>query len=82
MHISEYNEKYGHITEYDDSIWIIAYNDRNTETVQFSEQTPYRMASFFYTYDNSENKAYRNRNNGSGEIEFLPDLTNFINNNR
>lgn len=82
MDITEYTEKYGHMNEYDDSIWVITYNDRDAETVQFSEQTPYRMANFFYTFDNRENKAYLNRNNMSGEVEYLSELTEYIKDNR
>lgn len=82
MHVDEYQARYGDRHEFDDSVWVIGYNDRDDHTVQLSEMTPYRMSKFFYTYDNQERKAYFNRNNGAGEVEYSPDLTNFINEHR
>lgn len=79
MSTSEYSEKYGHINEYDNSIIVITYNNSDDDKVSISEQTPYRMPEFYYTYDKFEKKAYRNRNNASGEKEFLPELTDYVN---
>ncbi|MGO3732897.1 MAG: hypothetical protein ACTJHC_06920 [Vagococcus sp.] len=79
MSIPEFSEAYGHMEDYDDSIRIITYNDSNDDVASISEDTPRRMSKFFYTYDKYEKKAYWNRNNGSGEKEFLPELTEYIN---
>lgn len=79
MSMSDYSEEYGHINEYDNSIWVITYNDSASDDVTFSERTPYRMPNFYYSYDKYERKAYMNRNNSSGEKEFLSELTDYIN---
>lgn len=79
MSIPQFSEEYGHSEHYDDSVWVITYNDSNIDIASISEETPRRMPNFFYTYDKYEKKAYLNRNNASGEKEFLPELTDYIN---
>ena len=56
MSISEFSEKYGHSMDYDDSVWVITYDDSNVDIASISEETPRRMSNFFYTYDKYEKK--------------------------
>ena len=84
MSMEEYSEKYGHLKDYDDTIQVVTYSDHVQEegVVQFRMSTPMRMPNFYFTYNNNEKKAYMNRNNPSGEKEFLPELTDYVNNQR
>ena len=84
MSLDEYSEKYGHLKEEDPTIQVLTHRDYLWEenVVECAIETPKQMPDFFFLYDNKSNRAYKNSYKDKREKEFLPELTDYVNNQR